>query len=314
MVLPIMAFQLPEHVRKYVREVFAAANRRVATKICRVPTTHEEALDMALIEELSEHAAPVNLEGNWQVRIDAHFLGGGRHFYRWEIADIGVIVIFRANGKLVRTKLVVLQSKRLYPDEQDLDEATLEDYLVGFARLYDAREMVPAAVSRPFSMTEESAYKSLGINDEQQVTITGYLAGESPPVFYLFHNPMILPWQVVIPIAKATIVPEHCSVGCRVVPFGVFKQAMQGLASGHHPTFAEVRGRLPPPFDTPERAGGWRLEDFVVDRVLDCRDGYIIKRPDDPVANRVFGSRGGPISAALAITIDGPFIDSPSEG
>jgi hypothetical protein len=56
-----MAFRIPEHVRAYVRDVFGAANRRVATKICRMPTTHEESLDMALVEELSEHAAPVQL-------------------------------------------------------------------------------------------------------------------------------------------------------------------------------------------------------------------------------------------------------------
>jgi len=305
-----MSFQLPEHVRKYVHNAFAAANRRVATMICRMPTTYEVALDMALIADLAEHAVPVTLEGNWQVRIDTHFLGGGRHYYRWEVADIGVIVMFRANGKLVRTKLAVLQSKRLYPDEQDFDEGRADDYLVGFARLFDAREMVPAAASRPFTLTERSAYKSLGINDEQQVTITSYLAGASPPVFYLFYNPMVLPWQAVIPVTRAEAIPEDCAVGCRVVPFPVFKEAMQSLATGHHPTFGEVKTRLPTPFTASENAGGWRLEHFIVDRLLDCRDGHILTGPDDPVAHRVFGSRGGPISAALAITIDGPLVAS----
>src|SRR5438445_13735574 len=108
-----VALKIPDHVRAHVRDVFGAANSRVATKICRIPTTHEESLDMSLIEELSLHAAPVRLDGNWIVRIDTHFLGGGRHFYQWEVADIGIIVMFRSNGRLVRTKLALLQSKRL---------------------------------------------------------------------------------------------------------------------------------------------------------------------------------------------------------
>jgi hypothetical protein len=308
-----MAFAIPEHVRAYVRDVFAQANNRVATKICRMPTTHEESLDMALIEELSHHAAPVQLEGNWIVRIDTHFLGGGHHFRNWEVADIGIIVMFRSHGKLVRTKLALLQSKRLYPKEQSFDEGKLEDYEIGFARLWNRQSVLPAVDSRPFSITEESTYRSLGINDEQQVTINSYQAGDSPPVFYLFYNPLVLPWQVVLPISQAPTIPTECRVGSRVVPFSVLKQAMTGMASKHHPTFAEVRNRLPAPFDAPEHAGGWRLEYFMVDRLLDCRDGHVVAGPRDRAADRVFNRRGGPIAAALSISIDGPLIDADLE-
>jgi hypothetical protein len=72
---------------------------------------------------------PRTLTSGWTVRIATHYLGGGRHYgewngweRRWEVADIGVLVMFREAGKLRRTKVALLQSKRLYPDEQEFEE------------------------------------------------------------------------------------------------------------------------------------------------------------------------------------------------
>jgi hypothetical protein len=57
---------------------------------------------------------PVRLASNWIVRIDAHIIGGGRHFGTWEVADIGLMMVFRHKGKVIKSKLVLLQSKKLY--------------------------------------------------------------------------------------------------------------------------------------------------------------------------------------------------------
>jgi hypothetical protein len=122
---------IPHDVRGWVRQAFADCNARVAKTISDTPTTHEVALDMTFI-----HPAlcwigrvPRTLTSGWTVRIATHYLGGGRHYgewngweRRWEVADIGVLVMFREAGKLRRTKVALLQSKRLYPDEQEFEE------------------------------------------------------------------------------------------------------------------------------------------------------------------------------------------------
>ncbi len=75
------------------------------------------------------------------MQISTHYLGGGRHVSawpglprRWEI-DIGVLVLFRQHGRLIRSKVALLQSKRLYPDELEWDEDSPLDYMTGFGRL-----------------------------------------------------------------------------------------------------------------------------------------------------------------------------------
>src|SRR5436190_1161126 len=115
----------------------------------RVPTVHEASLDLTFIERLSSYATPVRLDSEWLVRIDAHYLGGGRHFGEWEVADIGLLVIFRRGTKIVRTKVGLLQSKRLYPDEQEFNEDEAIDYMVGFARLMKAPEESFLGVTEP---------------------------------------------------------------------------------------------------------------------------------------------------------------------
>jgi hypothetical protein len=89
---------LPSEVHDYVRYVFEGANRRVAEKMTRIPTTHETSLDLTLIESISQFAVLQRVTANWTVRLDTHYLGGGRHFGQWEIADIGFIVVMEGPG------------------------------------------------------------------------------------------------------------------------------------------------------------------------------------------------------------------------
>lgn len=53
-------------------------------------------------------------------------------------------------------------------------------------------------------------------------------------------------------------------------------------------------------------AAGWRLEDFVVNRLLDCEVGYVAASQADEGLYYIFNRRSGPISAALAISLDSP--------
>jgi len=140
MAMPGAMLPIPDDVRDWVRHVFETCSSRTSRKISRIPTVHETSLDLTFIEHFSQFAAAVRLPSEWLIRVDTHYLGGGRHFGQWEIADIGLIVLFRRGGRLVRSKVALLQAKRLYPVEQDFSEDKPVDYAVGFGRLLEPDE------------------------------------------------------------------------------------------------------------------------------------------------------------------------------
>src|SRR5262245_56370190 len=99
------AINLPEEIIDWFREVFSECNQRIARKLCLVPSSPEESLDMTFVEHFTQFGAPRRFGSGWTVRIDTHFLGGLRHWYRrWEIADIGLLVHYRRGGKLLQSK------------------------------------------------------------------------------------------------------------------------------------------------------------------------------------------------------------------
>jgi len=143
--MPLPPFPIPDDVREWVRSVFSSCNARVTGKLDRLPTTHETSLDLSLIEALSQVSAPVRTPSGHLVRIDVHFLGGGRHFGTWEVADIGALLIYRSGTEVVRTKVALLQSKRLYPIEQAFEEDSPLTYATGFGRLNTSDENFSAS-------------------------------------------------------------------------------------------------------------------------------------------------------------------------
>ena len=52
---------LPPDVVDFLDKVFSEANLRVTRKISRMPSIHETALDLSLIEVLSHYTAPIRL-------------------------------------------------------------------------------------------------------------------------------------------------------------------------------------------------------------------------------------------------------------
>lgn len=75
-----MDIEIPDDVVAFVRRLFSDSNRLVATDLSTFPAIHEESLDMNLISHFSRRQAPTKFASDWVVRIDAHFIGGGRHF------------------------------------------------------------------------------------------------------------------------------------------------------------------------------------------------------------------------------------------
>ena len=102
-------------VRIYLQN-FSNLNDKVSRKISLTPNIPEETLDISFIEFLSDSSAPTVISPGWAVRISAHFIGNIRQYRRYEIADIGVVVVFKRKSNVIGRKLVLLQSKRLYPN------------------------------------------------------------------------------------------------------------------------------------------------------------------------------------------------------
>ena len=298
---------LPADVVNFLHKVFSEASLRVTRKMSRMPSTHETALDFSLIEVLSHYAAPIRLGSGWLVRIDTHYLGGGKHFGSWEVADVGIIVQFRQVGKLVRSKIGLLQSKRLYPTEQEYEEDKLIDYLMGFGRLYeDTDGFLQVTHPRTFSFDKSSKYKALVVANRQWDSIHQFEEQRGIPVHYLLYHPLRIPFTTRVPRSSNRAPRGPSQVGARVVPASSLRIALKDRNQGHVPSYGDLEFLLPRPFDTQATAAGWRLEEFITELLITCEEGYIVQKASDEGLVAVFNRRAGPIAAAMSITFDSP--------
>lgn len=292
---------IPDEVVGWVRGVFATVNARVSGTLSRIPSHHEDALDHAFIGALNEIPTVAGLSG-WGVYIQTHFLGGRRYYYNWEIADIGVLLVLRDRSAVRRVKVGLLQSKRLYTREVKALPDQRRRYEVGFGGLLsDPSEFRRMAKGRTFKFDESCRYQAMDLEGRQAHTIAEYSAKERIPVYYLFYNPVELPWSVRVPALKLVPLPS-VKAGCRVIPDTIIRTEHEKLAVA--PSFAELTQLTG--FGTTHR-GGWSLEHFVADELLACREGYVAKvGKSDDTLYRLFSERSGPISAAVALTIEAP--------
>jgi hypothetical protein len=304
-------FPIPTEVTEWIRSVFAEVNQRTSAKLSRIPNVHETSLDMTIIEQLSQYAAPFRFPSDWLLRLDTHYLGGPRYWGTWEIADIGILIIYRRKGTVERTKIALLQSKRLYPIESEAPaEDHPVDYEVGFGRLLESEQEFKSAIKqRKFTFTDKSRYRALEYQGDQYKAILKYIQDEGVPVHYLFHNPITLPSGTVLPVEADKNQTDgglgECEVGCRVVRADALDSRLKAakLRKLENPSFAHMVGPA-----EPLDSVCWRLEYFVADLVLSCKEGY--RGGTNPMGDsklfRVFSRRSGPISAAISITIDAP--------
>ena len=283
-------------------------NGRVTGKLDRIPTTHETSLDMSFIQALSQQSAPVRMPSGHLVRIDVHFLGGGRHFDLWEVADIGVMVIYREGDNRVRTKVALLQSKRLYPIEQDFDENTPLDYMMGFRRLHESDEdFLRVSNSRRFSRLKGSRYAAMRVGDEQWKAIKGYEQRWAIPVYYNLYHPSSISWRVTFPVdSNARKKPGDVKVGCRVLPASHVREALAKKANGYTPSYGDLNDSAACAIQRDGVGPGWRPQEFFADELQICNTGYVAGSWSDGGLNAVFTQRGAPVSAAITITVSAP--------
>jgi hypothetical protein len=269
---------------------------------------HETSLDLSFIEEISQLSAPVRLPSSWTIRLDTHYLGGMRHWGSWEIADIGFLVLMRRGAKVLRSKIALLQSKRLYPVEEDYEEDKPIDYYRGYGRLWESDEtFLRITQPREFHFREASRYKALVVADDQYRSIKEYEQKHKIPVHYLLYHPLRIPSSQRLPLANMRRRRRGAGVvGCRVVPAAALRKALAKQADGYSPSYGDLKFLLSSPFDAAPNEVGWRLEGFVSDLLIQCKEGYIPTGHDDSGVNLVFTQRGAPISAAISLTIEAP--------
>ena len=291
--------QIPSDVIDWIRNVFFECNSRISRKICLVPQCPEPSLDMTFIEHLTRYSAPHKLESGWTIRLDTHFLGGLRHFNgRWEIADIGLLVHFRHDGKTVKSKAAALQSKRLYPKGQQVIEDHAIDYQIGFGRLDDPEDArLPLYHVTKFQFDRESRYGALEAHSKQYKAIDGYRKSSDVPIYYQFYNPVSLPYSQSVPLISDDIHGE-LELGTRIVTVDEIHSILKKRAKNYSPSIADLSNG--------ERMFGWALEYFVADLLIQCKEGYIYEELHDENIVNLFNRRTGAIAAAIAVVIEPP--------
>lgn len=290
---------LPSDVVDYVTQTFQRANNEVSRRIDRMPTTHEENLDLTFIDSLAAATGPHISASGVVVDFDIHFVGGGTHWERWEVADLGVIVNFRRAGELIRTKVLLLQSKRLYPQESDFVEFRGLARIGGFGSLME-RSWLPAQEPRLFNFLPGCRYKALQVGDDQWARIKAYEEAHAIPVHYLLYHPSEIPSSCEIPTRLPIVEPSTPPrVGARIVSAGDMRMILAASPRNHAPSFDEVSNGAEAP--------GLPVEEFIRDEVLTCRQGYVADPESyDAGLEAVFNRRGAPIAAAIRFDIDVP--------
>ena len=292
---------IPAEVVDWFRDVFAALNRRLSEKIENAPPIPETHLDTTFIEHLNAYSSPRAFPTGWAIRIDTHYLGGMRHFYSWEIADLGVFVFFQQNGTLIRQKVALFQCKRLYPTAGDIDHLEEYDYRIGMARLASRDRYAPSMMThRLFEFQESSRYQALGAKDRQCTLISDFIYKYHFPVYYLFYNPSKVPLKIQVPSKRYVHITADPPLGARVLPFEHVAKVLGSKNKGNSPSIADMAGR-----DGLDKHG-WRLEHFMADLLLSCKQGRRFAEAVYEDLYALFNRRSGPIAATVAVTVEVP--------
>jgi hypothetical protein len=295
---------IPEAVIDYIRDVFGDANKEVSTTLTRHPALHEESLDHQLIAKLTAVPPTFFAKPNMAVAIESHWLGGRHMYMNWEIADIAVCVILRERGRLALRKVALLQTKRLYSKEIPVAELERVDFLIGIGRIIDTTDpQFPLTQQRAFGFDSQSVYGALQVGSDQIERIDDYVHRREIPVYYGLYNPVLLPYADFYPITAGDPSTRTNDVGCRIIPSPDLHDIIGAMPIGQSPSFGDLTltSSLD---DDPASVHGWRLERFITDEVLRCRQGRLFEKADDPRLSQLLYARSAPISAAIAITID----------
>lgn len=286
---------IPKDAIEYFRTAFAEANRAVTERLVNVPNIRETSLDDGFIEALVPFSPPKLLRSKAVVAMDIHNIGGLRRMYRWEVADIGVIVFIYRGKKLLAKKIGMLQSKRLYPENNDVLDDDPEGFRYGMNAFLRHEPNSPLSVlNREYVFSKTCVYGAL-VGEDQQISVIDRVnnkLGES--VYYMLYNPSTIPVKIHYPVQARKKVSK-VSVGSRVFLPDEIHAVLKAVGKGHKPTFAQVVAGAP--------KSNWRVEDWIADLILTCKAGQPFDESIDETITLLVERRGGPIGAAIAISV-----------
>jgi hypothetical protein len=228
--------------------------------------------------------------------MDIHNIGGLRRFGRWETADIAIIVFVYRAGNLLAQKIGLLQSKRLFPENRDVDDADPLDFAYGMNKfLRRDRKSVLGRLHRQFNFSNDCKYDALKAKSPQVKAIANFQAQFGETIYYLFYNPPFLPVSIRYPVT-AKVSAGHISLGCRVYTVSHVDAVLDSIPKGAAPSIGQMEARKP--------GGNWRLERWASDLLLTCRVGQQFDASNENLVSDLLVRRSGPIGAAIAISIE----------
>ena len=149
-------------------------------------------------------------------------------------------------------------------------------------------------------------YGQIAAAGDQPKRIEKYVSERNIPVYYSLYNPATVPMTSTIPQIHTETAPPVIEVGCRVLTMSDVHGTLSSLAAGQRPRFMDLVRPISEGNGDPFARHGWRLEDFIADEVLKCREGRLFERLQDEDLNQLLSGRSAPISAAIVVTIDLP--------
>jgi hypothetical protein len=287
---------IPNDIVEWFRRAFAHANARVTERLLNVPNIRETALDDGLIEALIPQSAPRLLPSGAVVEMNIHNIGGLRRLHQWETADIAIIVFVYRRGQLLAQKIGLLQSKRLYPANNEVQDSDPLGFQYGMNQfLRRDPKSVLGRLHRQYDFNKNCTYGALTAGDPQINSIRQVNETLGEAVYYLFYNPSSIPMCVRYPVSSYQSVSEP-PLGCRVYKTDDVDAVLKKLKKGKPPSIGALE-RLPP-------ESNWRLETWAADLLLTCKVGQLFGPDREQVVSSLLERRSGPIGAAIAISIE----------
>ena len=287
---------IPDDVIDYIRMIMRQASEETTERFSNQPNTRETTLDDALINAVAKFAAPTRLSSDTIVTIDVHNIGGLRQWGRWELADIAFIVHVSAGGRPVVQKIGLLQSKRLYPENLDVDADDPVAFSYGLNGLIRPSETATPTFRRTtYNFSEESVYGAIDYDDDQLERIEEFHKKFGESVFYLLYHPPELPFERTLPAVgyQSVRLPP---LGPRVVRSSAVGNVLDKPSRPKRsPSFREIK--------LSANSDNWRLEAWTADLLLRCKVGRQYTRDDQELITRLIERRTGPIGAAIRINV-----------
>ena len=250
---------IPKDAIEFFRRTFAEANRITTERLVTVPNIRETSLDDGLVDALIPRSPPRRLRSGAVVQMDVHNIGGLKRVWRWETADIAVLVFIYRGTKLVAQKIGMLQTKRLFPKNNDVMDEDPEGFNYGMNAFLNRDDQSPLALlNREFVFDKSCVYGSLKAESDQVGLIDDINASFGESVYYMFYNPPTIPMTVRYPVKSKPVI-TRLPLGSRVFVSKQVHAILATLKKGHSPTLEQI---------TKGAESGWRLEEWVADHLL----------------------------------------------